>query len=309
MKNKVAIVILNWNQPQLTTDATDQLLNLSHRYFDFQIVIVDNHSTNDSLSIFQKKYNHNPLVKIISTDTNCGTAEGNNHGIRYSLENNFTHTLIINNDVNVDSHFLDNLIKFQIDEKIDMASPKIYFAADHEYHHDRYSPQERGKVIWFVGGKFDWNNVNGFHPGVDEVDHGQFDQVNYDIDFLTGCCLLINNRVFKKIGILNPYYFMYLEDIDICHLAKINGFKLAYFPGAHIWHINAGSSGGVGRNNLQDYFLTRNRLHFGYKFCSIRTKFALFRESLRMLITSPSAWQKKGIIDYYLGVSGKGNWQ
>lgn len=308
MKTKVAIVTLNWNSPQITVNAVDQILNIYHSLFNFQIILIDSHSTDDSVSIFKKKYSNNPLVKIIVTDDNYGTAEGNNYGIRYSLENNFTHTLIINNDVNIDSQFLDNLIKFQAVNNVDIASPKIYFAPGHEFHHNHYSKQDRGKVIWFVGGKFDWNNVNGFHPGVDEIDHGQFDQANYNVDFLTGCCVLINNRVFKKIGIFNPYYFMYLEDIDFCRRAKINGFCLAYCPNAHIWHINASSSGGVG-SKLQDYFLTRNRLYFGFHFCTIRTKLALFRESLRMLFTSPSKWQKRGIIDFYLGVSGKGSWQ
>lgn len=307
MNNKVAIIILNWNQPQLTIDATDQLLKIVHRDFDYQVVLVDNNSTDDSLKLFSQKYSQNHLVKIIETGENYGTAEGNNYGIRYSLNNGFTHSLIINNDVNVDPNFLQNLIKFQIDQKIDIASPKIYFEANHEFHRDRYSDSDRGKVIWFVGGKFDWDNVNGFHPGVDEVDHGQFDQINTNVDFLTGCCVLINNSVFKKVGILDPYYFMYLEDIDICHRAKLNGFKLAYFPGSHIWHINAGSSG-VG-SKLQDYFLTRNRLYFGFKYCRLRTKFALFRESIRTLLKSPSSWQKNGVVDFYLGLSGKGRWK
>ena len=268
MKPKIAIVILNWKQPQMTVETVDQFLTLSHPDFSYEVILIDSHSPDNSADIFQQRYQNNRLVKIIVTNDNYGTAEGNNFGIRYSLAN----------------------------------------APGHEFHKNRYSQSDQGKVFWFVGGMFDWNNVNGYHLGVDEIDHGQYDQPNENLDYLTGCCVLVDNKIFSKIDIMNPYYFMYLEDIDLCQRAKRAGYKLSYCPDACIWHINAGSSGGVG-SNLQDYFLTRNRLYFGYKFCSFRTKFALFRESLRTLFTSPSKWQKKGVIDFYLGVSGKGSWQ
>jgi GT2 family glycosyltransferase len=80
-----------------------------------------------------------------------------------------------------------------------------------------------------------------------------------------------------------------------------------YYPQSVIWHLNAGSSGSG--SSLHDYFLTRNRLKFGFKYTKFRTKLALFRESLRILFKSPSSWQKRGVIDFYLGVSGKGSWQ
>ena len=308
MKPKIAIVILNWKQPQMTVETVDQFLTLSNPDFSYEVILIDSHSPDNSADIFQQRYQNNRLVKIIVTNDNYGTAEGNNFGIRYSLANHFTHTLIINNDVIINQEFLEKLIKFQLKRNVQLCSPKIYFAPGHEFHKNRYSQSDQGKVFWFVGGMFDWNNVNGYHLGVDEIDHGQYDQPNENLDYLTGCCVLVDNKIFSKIDIMNPYYFMYLEDIDLCQRAKRAGYKLSYCPDACIWHINAGSSGGVG-SNLQDYFLTRNRLYFGYKFCSFRTKFALFRESLRTLFTSPSKWQKKGVIDFYLGVSGKGSWQ
>jgi hypothetical protein len=108
--------------------------------------------------------------------------------------------------------------------------------------------------------------------------------------------MMIKRQAMQQLHGFDDRYFMYLEDADICIRARRLGYQLWYIPKAQIWHVNAGSSGSG--SNLHDYFLTRNRLLFGYQYAPLRTKFALFRESLRMLLTARD-WQKQGIIDYY----------
>jgi len=105
---------------------------------------------------------------------------------------------------------------------------------------------------------------------------------------------------------LDDSYFMYLEDADYCQRAKSAGFGLIYYPKSVIWHLNSGSSSAG--SALHDYFLTRNRLIFGYKYASLRTKLALARQSLKILFTSPSSWQKQAVKDFYLKNLGKGSW-
>ncbi|MFA6361410.1 MAG: glycosyltransferase family 2 protein [Candidatus Shapirobacteria bacterium] len=303
---KIAIVVLNWNKPQLTLDTINSLIQIKNKSFDFQIFIVDNGSSDNSVKIFKKNFSKNKKIKILETNANLGYVGGNNFGIKFALKNKFGYVLLINNDVLVDPNFLEELI-INTDSKFDITAPKIYFAPGYEFHHNRYSKKEIGNVLWFVGGKMDWNNIYGSNVGVDEVDHGQYNQIKTDYDFLTGCCLLIKKEVFQKIGFLDEKYFMYLEDVDFCHRAKLKGFKLAYIPSSKIWHINAGSSKSGG--NLHDYFITRNRLIFGFRYAKLKTKFALFRESIRNLFSiSSSKWQKKGIIDFYIHKFNKGSW-
>ena len=153
----------------------------------------------------------------------------------------------------------------------------------------------------------DWNNINGYHRGVNQVDRGQYSKVYTNNAFLSGCCLLISATVIDHLGLFDDKYYMYLEDADFCQKALNNGYHLAVVPQSIIWHLNAGSSGVGGP--LQDYFLSRNRLLFGFRYASFRTKFALIRQSFVKLILSPYPWQKKGIRDYYLGKFGKGSWR
>jgi hypothetical protein len=303
---KVAIIILNWNKADLTVETVNSVLNINHQNFSYQIFLIDNGSSDNSITVFQDKFGSNQKIKIIQNETNLGFVGGNNNTIKQILKLDFDQILLLNNDVVVDPDFLTNLVKNT--SKYSLLGPKIYFAPGFEYHHDRYSKKDRGKVIWFAGGQIDWKNVYGSHIGVDEVDQGQYDQINNSVDYLTGCCLLINKKVIEKIGVLDEKFFMYLEDADFCQRAKKNDFKIAYIPDAKIWHINSGSSKTGG--DLQNYFLTRNRLLFGFRYSKIKTKLALIKESfLQILNPSISKWQKIAIRDFYLQKFGKGSWQ
>jgi GT2 family glycosyltransferase len=84
------------------------------------------------------------------------------------------------------------------------------------------------------------------------------------------------------------------------------GWKVLFSPEGFMWHKVSQSSGiGSGQN---DYFLTRNRMLFGMKYAQLRTKFALLKESIKLLLIGRK-WQKIGIRDYYLGRFGKGSWK
>lgn len=302
----IAAVVLNWNKPELTIDSIESILKADQAGFKLKIYLVDNGSSDNSIDLFQKKYQTHPQVEIVTTHSNLGFVGGNNFILKRLIKSDFSHFLLVNNDIIVDQSFLKELVKNV--SKYQLLSPKIYFAPGYEFHANRYSKKERGHVIWFAGGQFDWNNIYGSHIGVDEVDHGQHDQINDRVDFLTGCCLLINRQVIEKIGYLDEKFFMYLEDADFCQRAKLNSFKMAYIPSSKIWHINSGSSKSGG--DLHNYFLTRNRLLFGFRYASFRTKLALIKESiLQLLNPSISKWQKTGIKDFYFQKFNKGSWQ
>jgi GT2 family glycosyltransferase len=305
---KIAVIVLNWKQPKLTIDTVESFLKIKHSNFSYKILLVDNGSPDDSILKFSQLYGNNKNVEIIKLKKNLGYVGGNNAGIKYSLKNKFDYSLLTNNDVIVDPDFLNKLIVHAKKDKItSIFGPKIYFAPGFEFHKDRYSKKDLGKVIWSAGGKMDWANILGSNIAVDEVDKGQYDTVNRNVDFISGCCILVDNKVFKKIGFLNEKYFMYLEDVEFCQKAKKQGYGLAYIPDSKIWHINAGSSKSGG--DLHDYFITRNRLLFAKTYASFRARFALFREAVRILFTSNSKWKRIAVIDFFINKTGKGSWK
>lgn len=299
---KIFIIILNFKGADNTIDclASLQKLNLP-KSVKVEPIVVDNGSHDNSVKKIREKF---PTAMMIENQTNLGFTGGNNEGIRFALKSGASHVMLLNNDTRVDSNLIINLYEsMSIDDSIALVLPKIYFEAGFEFHKKRYKQSEKGSVIWYAGGKMDWNNLIGINRGVDEVDHGQYD-TREETELATGCCFMIRTELIKKIGLFDNKYFLYYEDADLSERIKKVGFRIIYEPKAIVWHKNAESSGGSG-SDLQDYYITRNRFLFGMRYAPIRTRLALVRESVKLL-SSGRKWQKKGAIDFYLRRFGRG---
>lgn len=293
---RLSVVILNYNGTQNTIDCLKSIEKAEHVSSQIKIIVVDNNSKNgldDKLSNFQN-------VTLIANKRNLGFSGGMNIGIKKAIEYKTDYVLILNNDTIVDRLFFNKLL--QNLHKDEITAPKIYFAKGSEFYKNRYKSSDLGKIIWFAGGKIDWDNVIGLHRGVDEIDMGQF-STEEQVDFATGACMLVPKQIFKKIGFFDEKYFLYLEDMDFCVRAKKAGFKITYKPKAIVWHKNAASSGGSG-STLQDYYISRNRLLFAFKFAKLKTKVAVFKQIIGQ-IKKPT--RRKAFLDFLLLNFGKGS--
>ena len=302
---KVAIIILNWQQPQLTINTLNSFRAIIHRHFDYHIYLIDNGSQDDSFKILSRYVARKSNVSLHQTGSNLGFVGGNNYGLKLALKDKSDYVLLANNDIIVNSAFLDCLVNAATQHPgFGALGPKIYFAPGFEFHKNRYTHSEVGRVIWSAGGKMDWRNILGSNIGVDEVDHGQYDSVTTDLDFLTGCCLLLRTKAIRQVGLLDD---MYLEDVDYCQRLKQKNWQLAYIPTSKIWHINSGSS--KSGSNLHDYYITRNRLIFALKYADLRAKLALFRESVKYLISPPYPIRRQAVYDFYSLHWGRGDFK
>lgn len=294
--NKVAIVAVNYNGKKDTFELLESLKILNTPDVLSKVIFVDNGSTDGSVSGIKAQY---PEVDILQNGENKGFAGGYNRGIDYALIWGADYILIINNDCLIkDTNLLEGLIKtFKTNDKIGLISPKIYFAPGFEFHKNRYQDTERGKVIWYAGGYFDWDNIHAVHRGLDEADHGQYDKIE-EVDFISGACMLIKREVIEKVGLFDEKYFLYFEDCDFQKRVSDAGFKRYYNGRVAIYH-KVSRSTGIG-SILTDYFHARNRLIFGMKYGGIRTKIALWREAIKLLFFGRLA-QRKGVWDFFMG--------
>lgn len=287
---KVVIVIVNWNGITDTEHCLESIKRLKKREIQLETVVIDNGSSNDSVTILKKKY---AWATVLALSENLGFTGGNNKGMKYAMEHGADFVWLLNNDTLVHPDAL-GLVEAFDDRAVGIAGSKIYFAPGHEYHRDRYDVSDRGKVFWYAGGLVDWKNMYASHKGVDEVDHGQYDVV-LKTPFISGCSMMVRRSVIESVGFLDEHFYLYLEDLDYCLRAEAHGYKLLYYPHSVIWHVNAGSTGGVG-NPLHDYYITRNRLLVGFRYAPFRTKVALFRESMKFLLLG-SVEKKKAVND------------
>jgi hypothetical protein len=302
---KIYVVILNWNGADDTLDCLRSLGDIKISNFEITVLVVDNASRKEDIEEIEKYKPEGYQIKIIKNKKNLGFAGGINVGVDRALDSSADYIFILNNDTLVDKNIITQLLfAARKNKSVGIFSPKIYFAKGFEFH-KKYRTQDLGCVIWSAGGKIDWDNVYASNFGVDEVDTGQFNN-DKKKDFATGAAMFVRAEVFKNTGKFNEKYFLYFEDVEFCERYKRKGGSIMYVANASLWHKVAQSSA-IG-SDLNDYFITRNRLLFGMKYASLRTKIALMKESTKLLLKGRK-WQKKGVIDFYTGNLYQGSWE
>ncbi len=297
---KIFVNLITFNDSTSTNECLRSLEKLNKKGFELFVVVVDN----GSKERFEVKREYSFNLKILYSEDNLGFSGGQNYGIKYALKENADFIVVLNNDTVTDENLIVELLGSFDDPKIGVVCPKIYFAKGYEYHKDRYAEKDLGKIFWYAGGVIDWKNVFGNHRGVDEVDKGQYN-LREEIEVATGCCMMVGREIFEKVGMFDENFFLYYEDADLSMRLKKQGFKIIYEPKAILWHKNAVATGSG--SPLQDYYITRNRLVFGFRYAKPRVKVALFRESLKILINGRK-WQKTGVRDFYLRKLGSGSY-
>ncbi|OGV91865.1 hypothetical protein A3A66_00530 [Microgenomates group bacterium RIFCSPLOWO2_01_FULL_46_13] len=301
MKKRVAVVVVNYRGLNDTLVCLKSLIECRGKEGLLSVVVnvAETDKDKEEGRIIRRKF---PTTQLIETE-NVGFSGANNRGIKLALGKGAEIIMLLNNDTEVDKDLLVSLEKALRRKEVGVVSPKIYFYPGREFHHDDYTDSERGKVIWYAGGIIDWANVYGYHRGVDEVDHGQFDE-GEETDFTTGCCLATRREVLERVGLLNENYFLYWEDADWSMRVKRAGFKVWYEPQGKVWHKNAGTTGGAG-STLHQYYQTRNRLFFGFGYAPIRTKLALVREAGGKL-SKGTLVERQAVKDFFLLRKGRG---
>ncbi|MFA5993514.1 MAG: glycosyltransferase family 2 protein [Parcubacteria group bacterium] len=212
---KVFIVVLNYNGKEVIKKCLTSLFKLD--YPNFEVVVVDNDSTDGSLELAKGCFSR---ANFIKNAKNLGYATGNNVGIRFALERMADYVLLLNNDTEVENDFLNKLVEVaESEEKIGLLSPVIF--------------DGKTKEVWFAGGEILWNRMSSQHKKqVPAQDY-------YESEFITGCSMLVRASVFREIGLLDEDYFLYWEDADFSLRAKKQGFKNVVVSSSWIYHFEA----------------------------------------------------------------------
>lgn len=243
----VYIILLNYNGYKDTIECVKSIESIT--YENYRVLIVDNKSTNDSEAILKSTL---PSYEILQTGENLGFAGGNNYGVRYALKNGADHVLLLNNDTIVTPDFLSEMIETMISSsKVGAVSCKIMYESERD-------------IIWYAGGTFNWNTINCEHFGMKEKDTHKFDEVK-EVDFITGCAILLSKELLAEVGLMPEEYFMCFEDMDYSVMIKDSSFKMMYNPRGVIYHKVSKSSGGE-ESPFGIKWFTRNRLIFLYKY-------------------------------------------
>jgi GT2 family glycosyltransferase len=239
----VVIIILNWNGLADTMACLGTLRRLD--YPAYEILVVDNGSQDGSPAAIREAY---PKIQVIEIGENLGYVGGNNLGLEYACTRKADYALLLNNDTEVSADFLTKMVELaEADSKIGVVGPTIYYA-------------EQGDRIWSAGGKLEWRSGLTLLYGMDQIDRGQFGAAPRQVDFVTGCALLVKIPVVKEVGKLDSRFFAYFEENEWCVRVTQAGYKIYHLPTAKIWHKISPDH----REHSPQvyYYMTRNRLLF-----------------------------------------------
>lgn len=289
---KHAVVLVNYKVSQDTINSVRSIQKCKDQP---HIIVVDNGSTPD---VVQELRDACPGLDIIASPVNIGFSAGNNLGIKKALKLGAQVVYILNNDTLVDPNLFFRSFRY-VAGKNRISGGKIYYAKGYEFHSEQ---KGRGDVLWYAGGYFNWDSVIAEHYGVDEADHGQYDKI-IPVDFITGCFIAVPRQVFKKIGLLDEPFFLYLEDTDFCLHARAAGVEVMYNPKLVVYHRNSSST--VAGSPLVDYYITRNRFFIARRYGSLRLRFALLREAI--FRNWNSRIRRMAFFDYLWGRMGNRN--
>lgn len=244
---KIALVTVLFNSDSVLEGF---FKSLSAQLFkDYHLYLVDNTpnpKTDNLVSQLVQKYPVNSMSHIHNTE-NVGVAKGNNQGIEKSLAEGFSHTLLLNNDIEFDqANLLSEMLLCSILNKEDIIVPKIYF----------YDTRK----VWLAGGKFSQIKGIAYHVGLGEDDKPEYN-IGKHFDYSPTCFMLINNRVFDIVGLMDERYFVYFDDTDFILRAVRKGYRVYYMPTLTVLHKVSSSTGGA-ESLFTLYYTTRNRIYF-----------------------------------------------
>lgn len=222
----VGIAILNWNGRHFLETLLPLLGALT--YPNYTVYVIDNNSSDDSVSFLKADF---PGVKIISLEANYGFAKGYNLGLTPVTEDYY---LMLNSDVEVGKDFLQPMVELmESDAQIAICQPKVLSLRNKAYFEHAGAA---GGMMDMLGYPF----CRGRIFDTVETDMGQYDNIQ-QIFWATGTCCLIRKEAYWKINGMYDYYFMHMEEIDMCWRLNSAGYKIMYCPQAVVYHLGGGS--------------------------------------------------------------------
>ena len=230
----VSIVILNYNAGQLLDECIQSIYKTEK--VDFEIILVDNASTDKSYKVYVQKF---PDVKLIENEKNLGYCEGNNVGIRVT-KGEFV--VVLNPDTVVNPNWLYELIHAYKKNGEGIYQPKILATTDHDM------LLSSGQFIQLFG--------FGYSRGKGET-HVEGSNNIEKIGYASGTCIFTSKKIIEKLNLFDPFLFAYHDDLDLCWRASMLGINSFYVPASVIFHPIEGYS--FKWSKFKFYLMERNR--------------------------------------------------
>jgi GT2 family glycosyltransferase len=273
--SKISIVILNWNGRKFLEQFLPSVFLST--YPDFDVIVADNASTDDSLAFLKQHY---PRVRIIRLHKNFGYAKGYNEALK-QVESDYY--LLLNSDVEVSPGWLEPMVTLlENDASIAACQPKLLSFRNK-------------KLFEYAGAAGGWLDKYGYPFSRGRVfdrceeDHGQYDSIE-PVFWASGAAFFVRSAVFHQLNGFDEYFFAHQEEIDLCWRIQLAGYKIYACPSSVVYHVGGGT---LSKDSFQKTYLNfrNNRIMLSKNLPFPRNLWVLIARSF---LDAVSAW--KGLL-------------
>ena len=227
----VSIVIPHLNGKEMLHNCIQSLLD-SISNIQFEVIVVDNGSTDNSIENIKKHFNE---VKIVHSKKNLGYSGGCNLGATKAI---YDYIIFLNNDTLHSKGWIEELVSFlDSNPHIGAAQPKILNAIN------RNKFDYAGAAGGFID-KYCFPYAQGRLFSTIEEDEGQFNEPK-KIFWASGAAFIVRKDVFISLGKFDDIYFAYMEEIDFCWQMHLDGWGVWYVPSSSVYHF--------GKQTIKEY--------------------------------------------------------
>ena len=232
----LSIVIVNYNSKNYLDRCLSSIYDKT-KDLEFEIIVVDNASNDNSRQLLKEKY---PQVKLITNSKNLGFGKANNQGIDVVQGK---YVLLLNND----TELINNALKIMFDfieqhPEAGLVTCKLFEGNGQVQKNCRSFPLTPFDTMFSRA-----SLMTKLFPNNSISQRVTLSDWNYDsrrqVDWVSGACMLIRREVLDRVGVFDDNYFMYWEDTDLCKRIRDAGWQIWFLPEPQIMHFT-GKGGG-----------------------------------------------------------------
>lgn len=293
---KFSFVILHYLTYEDTDECIESILN-NIDYPDYDIVLVDNASTNDSLQKLEKKYGNHEKVYFVKNDANLGFAKGNNSGYKFAKDElNSDFVVMINNDTIIEQRdFLSVILEKYKQTNFDILGPDIVSTQDGLHQNPNrnrgFTEEEvktemkklQTKLMLNYLGLEDlilklYRTVRKNPTPIAVNKNWEEEQENV---VLHGSALIFSPNYVKKYNGLYSKTFLYMEEDILYYIAQKENLKILYTPAVRIYHKEDSSTNAVYQKETKKRrFVYKHVIASSKEFLRLRQDDTIYKEDL-----------------------------
>jgi N-acetylglucosaminyl-diphospho-decaprenol L-rhamnosyltransferase len=226
----LTVVVVNYNTAHLLYRMF-AALEAAKRGLTLQVIVVDNASRDGSMEILRAQF---PGVQLIENSINVGFARANNQTLPFVRGR---YLLLLNTDAVVSSDTLQKTVEFMDSHPLcGVLGAKLVGPDGLLQPCCRHFPTPWNVFLARTG-------LNRFFPSSRLVDDMSWDHASVrECDWVPGCYYLVRREVVERVGLFDPRYFLYYEEVDHCRGVRQAGWSVIYYPHTQVVHIGGESA-------------------------------------------------------------------